>query len=315
MPAQEHHPYYFSDVPKLSKASVLAYHWLLNHVHHLRVPTQLTNQIDACLEEITKIKVRTTISETHIANLQKTKPAAASVCTLLRPLSNHHALLLLDLISARTLISGLLGLKPPQESDLFLSELEKGIYEFLIAKLIKNLLDKIPIDTLSKIQVLETYSISRSEPLNHHSFSSSVLLAIQFDIQFPSHTGQGSILVDLRTAEQAIPFSKPTKNVNLQEGLARVAHLQVPIFAHIGQIPLSLEDVRNLEADDIVILENSSLKLKETGLSGDIQCQIGHEKAGILIGKIFLTQKGKYAIQITDLIPTASTKSTERTLL
>ncbi|MDA0712652.1 MAG: hypothetical protein O2897_01520 [bacterium] len=183
--------------------------------------------------------------------------------------------------------------------DQALSEVEKGIFTYIVIKIIATLKSEKNLLGNNQVQILQT--LQYDDALKHHVDEESILTILNFKLRLEQQTFFFRIIL---TAELITNLAKltPTANHNLQLAKIRAAAVKERIIVEVGQVALKAKDYKTLDIDDIIVLEESDLHLKQLGLKGEVFCKIGESEFGSFTGNLLITPNGRYAVQVKDLI-------------
>lgn len=297
--------FYFSDLPKISKEEMRLNNLFYAHFLFPEQKDQLTKDISHTLQTLLQTSV--TLNLDHIGT-QKGKFYLSTLqnndCITVLSFPPKSGCLFLDMPSelAKTIVYRVLGKEDPiSTNDQEMTEVEQGIFTFVILKLLSLLQPAHQQNPDGQFQVIK---IGQGAPaLTPYLSDESSLVLLNFNGMINQQAFFVKIIV---SPELLQSLTAPVQNSDAQSaitlGIKRAFALNVPVLVEVGQISLPESDFKSLDVDDIIVLETNQLHLKVPGLVGDVHCKIGIQEFGSFAGTLLLTKSGRYAIQVKDLV-------------
>ncbi len=297
--------FYFSDLPKISKEEMRLNNLFYSRFVFPEKKEQLTMDVGTALQ--TLLQTTTTFTLDNIA-LQKTKFYLDSLqnnnCITIITFPPNTGVFFLDMPSefAKTIVYRVLGKEDSVSgNDPEMTEVEQGIFTFVILKLLSALQASQNKDLGGQFQVIKIGQ--GSQTLSSHLSDDASLILVNFKVMINQQIYFLRLIVPPELLQS---LTASVQNIDRQStlklGAKRAFAVQVPIIAEVSQISLHKSDFESLDVDDIIVLETNQVHLKSPGLTGDLHCKIGDQEFGSFKGTLLLTKSGRYAIQVKDLI-------------
>jgi|GEM_PF-5555685 len=181
---------------------------------------------------------------------------------------------------------------PASESDL--TPIEEGIFTFLVSSVIFAI----------KTRFLDGRGLSvRLAPLESEDAgflsSSSHALEMAFQLGPVDKKAEVKLLVEAHPNLLSL-FQKPnTRDLVLGDASMRASQVRIPFCARIGEISLSAGELASLEVDDVIVLDQTGVKLDSDALSGDMICHIGDPTFETVRGRLSSSLTGNYSCEIS----------------
>ncbi len=297
--------FYFSDLPKISKEEMRLNNLFYAHFLFPEKKVQLITDISHVLQTLLQTNVTlyldqivTQKSKFYLNTLQD------SNCVTVLSFPPKIGCFFLDMPSglAKTIVYRVLGKEDPMSTnDQEMTEVEQGIFTFVILKLLSLLQPYKNQDHGGQFQVIKIGQGSEALSPYLPDESSIVLL------NFKGMINQQAFFVTIIISPELLQsLTSPAQNSDAQSaltlGIKRAFALDVPLIAEISQISLHESDFKSLDVDDIIVLETNQVHLKAPGLVGDVHCKIGTQAFASFRGTLLLTKSGRYAIQVKDIV-------------
>ena len=288
-------PFSFSALPKLSSADLQ----MANRIPDLKKILQTDDRLIVGLQNTLQTLTRENISFsfdnlslTQTESYSQISQAGNCFAVLSHPLKNDFIFLETDANLAKNLIYKMLGGDRPSTQTDRLSEVESGLLNFIILKML-NTWQSV---ALKLVELGTSFDIVKK-----YLKPNSSLILLNYKISSASFC---RITMSYELMGEFL--NQPTnRNDDVSIGLRRCAALQIPVVAEVGSVHLKPSELGALDIDDIIVLEDCGAHLKEPGLVGNVQAKIGTPEQGSFKGNILLTKNGRYALQVSNLVATS----------
>ena len=223
------------------------------------------------------------------------------------PPSEHKILIDFDLTLAQRCVDAMLGgAGEDVDSQRELSDIEDGVLSFLLLKILSVLQGEYETEMQLGVQMEKLIRSTATHPFSMLDKQpwACVTLKVFFDV----HIGYCRIYLPLELIQglnNAVPTEGPALERLLrwrEQRLDRVAAVRAPISVRAGQISLSAPDLEQLEAGDIILLENSDITLSNGTLEGQVDSYFGMGLHGLIKGTLMVGESGKYEVAIDQIV-------------
>lgn len=288
-------PYAFADLPKLTKEQVVLANWLCDGLDFLSLSSDLKQDLEQLLKNT--LQVDATIQA--LAPTLATPDMASPNCFATLAIPPHAGTLFLELDPrlVKSVIYKVLGdvTKTP-EDGIKISAAERGIFSFMGLKILQVVQTYIDANLGLRLQWIS---------LGQETKPASPMVCMGFSIQLAELSSFARLWLPKETlgALQKIFVSKTTlpASEKIRVGLRRSLGLNLPLVVELGRVSLKPKEIASLEVEDIIVLEESVVHLKEPGLVGNVMCQLGDPTVGSVKGRLILTKSGRYAVQVLNI--------------
>lgn len=239
------------------------------------------------------------------------------IAVLGMPPEEHKVFLEFDLALASMAVDRALGGKGLEsEGQTPLTEIEQGVFAFLLLKGLSLLRgewgDESPVGL--KLEALRSTPEAIAELINPKQTYFNVAFKFLFELNvgfarlfFPADM-MGSRLLPGASDEGA---AAARRRQYMRECWARLSALRVNMVIEGGNSELSTEDLANLDAGDIILLENSNLSLTEGQLAGSVVARIGSGSHGQLNGQVGTDENGLMQFTVEEIVQMAEPEASE----
>jgi flagellar motor switch protein FliM len=252
------------------------------------------------------------------------EPACLAILGLLP--RAEKVLLEVDLPSAQHAIDKLLGGDAGDvDGQRALSEIEDGVFSFVLLK------------ALSVVQ--ETFGGERQigfkleglhgslAAASAHAAVDDRFVALSFKLFLDQRVGVVRLFVPSSLVESDFSAGWPEDGPARDRLLASYADrkdmvrlLRAPLSVEVGRLALPMADIDGLEADDIVLVEQTDARLvraEDAGddddaplvLSGQVSARIGAGAHGTIIGAVGVGANGRYEVTIDTIVPSGEPRA------
>jgi flagellar motor switch protein FliM len=297
--------FYFSDLPKISKEEVRLNNLFYSNFLFLEQKNQLTTYISSALQTLLQSNVTfhldqivTQKSNFFLGTLQNND------CITVLSFPPKTGCFFLDMPSelAKTIVYRVLGKEDPISSnEQEMTEVEQGIFTFVVLKLLSLLRPPQNQDPHGQFQVIKIGQGTAT--FSPYLSDESSLMVLNFRGMINQQAFFMKIVISPELLQSSTsPGQNSETQLAMTLGLKRAFAMHVPVIAEVSQVSLHESDFKSLDIDDIIVLETNQVHLKTPGLVGDLHCKIGDEGFASFKGSLLLTKTGRYAIQVRDLI-------------
>jgi len=192
----------------------------------------------------------------------------------------HKALIKIDPVLAFVMIDRILGGEGEVAVNRFaLTEAEQGVLSYLILKFLAQIYERSTPEKQVHFR-FEGFRFS-SQELQGLIAEGTALVFLHFEAVVGKKTGMIQVILPDPFLTQALlqPFarvaSSPQEKEAQKRRQVRIAHIQAPVWAEIGQASLSPREISGLERGDVVLLDQSLATLKEGHVGGRATLRVG----------------------------------------
>jgi flagellar motor switch protein FliM len=311
-------PYLFSDAPKLTRAEAQLANSLFAYLGMSPFKAQIKDDVFGVLKELTRAKGSYALDNVEFISpntYEKLLQNGCCIAAMAMPPKAGFFFVDLDTSLAKELVYRVLGKDSlPVSVGQTLSEVEQGIFSFVLLKILDTLQHAVDGDQIGQFQLLELGS--NFETIASYCSKDDALALLNFKFKLEDQESYFRIVISpelIHSLSSSLQKNNEGAGAISQLGLRRSGALQIPIVVELGHVSLQPADVDALEVDDIIVLEGSDVHLKEPGLVGNVRCQIGSEEYGSFKGGLLLTKNGRYAVSVSDIVA-ASEPAAQATL-
>lgn len=218
-----------------------------------------------------------------------------------------RAILEVDLTIAQQAIERMLGGSSEDvDGTRPLSEIEEGVLAFLFLKVLR--LAQEDFGTENSLGLKLEGICSDLEALKARVDVEQEWVALSFKLFFDVAVGycrvylpKSLIVRDLQPArpEPGPALSRWLRSIAARAG--RVAALKTELCIEVGRIGLALPDLEQLEAEDIILIENPDVRLTDGVLGGRVSAHVGRGERGLIHGTLMLGENGLYEVAIDEI--------------
>jgi type III secretion system YscQ/HrcQ family protein len=316
----------WSNLPRHTRSSVRLMNALLAHLPQTPFERDFKAKLRAALEPSLHADFDiwlTTIEAMNgdVVGRRLADPCCAAVIGLVG--GGHKALLEVDLQTAQTTIDRLLsGDGSDVDHSRALSEIEEGVFSFVLLKILAV--------------VHETFGGERQWALkleglcgSHEAIRTRFELegdfaVLEFKVFIDSHVGVVRLFLPAAVVDADFSPGWPSPGPALDRLLLSYADrkemvrlLRASLRVEVGRLSLPMNDLDGLEADDIILLEQTDARLvREEGdddapssLSGQVSCFVGDGAHGSILGSLAVGPQGRYEVAIETIVPQGSPRA------
>ena len=214
-------------------------------------------------------------------------------------------LLEVDANLASFLVERLLGADAQTlPSPKSLSEIEQGVLQYLILQLLAHIYRLCGNDSRVHFRfekfLFSAKSVKEIVPLEANAFILNLKISIGKSSGFVRLVFPSPLVEKLYLGIEAKGEARQAEYQYLLSRLTEFGHIEFPIWAEGGRVTITAGDIENLETGDVIVLEDTSLKLDEKGLSGKTVLRAGDGTHGGFISEISADPK-KIHCRIVDV--------------
>jgi flagellar motor switch protein FliM len=305
-------------LPKLTRQQVQVTNALLCHLPQTPFESGFKDKLKEALEPIVHGDVELYFDGVRPlapGELQRVLAEPTCVAILGMPPRTEKALVEVDLTLAQHAIDKLLGGNAEDtDNQRPLSEIEDGVFSYVLLKVVQQLQGDVAADrdvTLKLEGVHGTFASLRERFDVDGSF-----LCLSFRVFVDVKVGFARVFLPEALVRDAFPDEPPTEGAPLQRWLRRLKErvdvvrlLSAPLVVEVGRISLQITDVESLEVEDIILVEQTEVRIEGGGdgepgtLTGRVQCRLGDGHRGVIAGNVVLGESGRYEVAIETITP------------
>lgn len=241
------------------------------------------------------------------------EPCCAAVVGL--PPRAEKALLEVDLTLAQLAIDKLLG-GAAEAADVQrpLSEIEDGVFSFILLKVLGLFQSEAADDGASALKLEGLYGSLND--LKERFIVDDSYVVVSVKLRFAGKKGYARLFLPEALISDVYAPGPPTEGPALERAVQRtlqridlVRAFKAALVVEVGRISFSMGDLEALEVEDIILIEETELRLESTGeeeagvVSGRAACRIGDGHCNSLQGVVSLGEGGRYQIEIEGIAP------------
>jgi type III secretion system YscQ/HrcQ family protein len=309
--------YPWHQLPKVSRVQARVVNTLLTHLPQTPFQKGFKEKLRATLEPLVHADVDFWLDSVSVlegGDLRKVigHPTALALIGLVpKP---EKILLEVDLSIAQLCIDRLLGGEATDvDAQRPLSEIEEGIFGFVMLKCLSLVQETMG----GEMQLgLKMEALSGSlDMLADRFFVDARYVALHFKLFFDATMGTMRIFVPASLIETAFSSTAPSPGPALNRWLLAqherrelIRLMKTPLAVEVGRLQLSMADIEGLGVDDIIVVEQTELKLSpgdeetEPTLYGSVQLRVGGGAHGVVVGSLDVSERGRYQVCVESLM-------------
>ena len=245
------------------------------------------------------------VTQEKLGNFCKKLPAPALVMVLDMPPREKKILVDVDTNLAAFFIDRLLGgdlesFPIPKE----LSDIEQGVLQYLTLQILAHIYRLCGQD--SRVHFRFEKFIFKAEELldviatEDTAFVLTVKLTIGKNDGFVRLALPSPLIEELYLNVEAKGETREAERKYLFNQLREFDHIKTSLWGEAGSSTLSVEDLKNLEAGDVIIFDQSNLKLDNTHLTGQVILRAGNGRHGGFVSEVEVDTK-KVKCRLVDI--------------
>jgi flagellar motor switch protein FliM len=253
----------------------------------------------------------TTVAAGDLPRVLATPMCTAVVGLVPRP---QKALLEVDLTVAQACIDRILG-GNAEDVDVQrpLSEIEDGVFSFVLLKALALVQQTFGGERQIALR-LESV-VGDVETLRMRADVDGAWVCLSFKLFFDLKVGYFRIYLPHDLVREELPAIVPDGGPAQERFLRRlldradlVRPLRAPLTVEVGRLSLAMSDLEALDVDDIILVEQSDVRLRVADddtpvVDGVVTCRVGRGEHGVIGGRVVLGETGRYEVVIETLTP------------
>ncbi len=306
--------YRMQDLPRLTREQVRAINALLCHLPQTPFEHDFKKRLRDALAQLLHADVDVWFDGVRALAQGELKrvlaePTCAAVIGL--PPRTDKALLEVDLPLAQRAIDKLLGGSAEDvDGQRPLSEIEDGVFSFILLKVLHLVAGDVEESQLGvRLEAMHGTLASLKERFP----ASDPCLCMSFKVFFNKQVGFARLYVPMALMSEALTGAPPSSGPAQERALARqlerldlIRMVMTPVVVEVGRIALPVADIEALDTEDIILVEESELRLEPgdpPALSGRAQARVGDGGHGVLTGSVVVGERGRYELQLEAIAP------------
>lgn len=303
--------YKFSGLPRLTRAQVDTQNALLSFLPSTIFENGFKEKLREALEPIVRADLDFWLDDVRVieqADLSRTFARPSCIAVLGLEPRPHKILVETDLtISQRAIDRMLGGNADDTDAQRSLSDIESGVFSFLILKVL-SLLQQEEADPRQLSLRLDGLFGALDEARERLP-QEQRWVVLPFKLFFDIAVGYCRVLIPESLIQSDVaaptPSAGPARDRQLRalaSRIGRVATLRRDLVIEVGRISLGVSDLDGLEEEDIILVEGGDLSLQGGALGGVAQARVGDGRHGLLQGDLTIGQEGRYEFAITSML-------------
>lgn len=311
----------FTNLPRLSRQHVQVMNALLAHLPQTPFERGFKDRLRAALEPALHADLDIWLTGVDVVagdalGQRLADPCCAAIIGLAG--RTERCLLEVDLATAQASIDRLLGGDGADvDQTRPLSEIEEGVFSFVLLKLLSVLHETFGSERQwgLKLEGLHgTLDAVRDRFAMDEDFA-----VVSFKVFIDSAVGVARFYLPASLVQTEFSPSWPSGGPALERLLYSYADrkelvrlLRTTLRVEVGRLSLAMNDLDGLEADDIVLVEQTDARIVRDDaddheapsyLSGQVSCHVGDGTHGTLLGSVAVGAGGRYEVAIDNIVP------------
>jgi flagellar motor switch protein FliM len=311
----------WANLPRLTRQSVSVMNALLAHLPQTPFERGFKDRLRGALEPALHADLDVWLTGIDVVpgaaiGQRLADPCCAAVIGLAG--RGEKCLLEVDLASAQTAIDRLLGGDGADvDQSRALSEIEEGVFTFVLLKLLAVLHETFGGERQWGLKLEGLHG--SLEALQGRIALDDDFAVLGFKLFVDSHVGLARFYLPASLVRTEFAPTWPSAGPALERLLFSYADrkelvrlLRAPLRVEVGRLSLAMNDLDGLEADDIVLVEQTDARIVRDDpedddvpsyLSGQVTCHIGDGAHGSIIGNVAVGAGGRYEVAIESIVP------------
>lgn len=321
-------------LPRISRQQIQVTNALLCHLPQTAFESGFKEKLKAVLEPLVHADVDVWFDGVRaLADNELRQVLAEPTCAAIvgLPPRTEKALLEVDLSIAQLAIDKLLGGNAEDaDTQRPLSEIEDGVFSYVLLKVLQLLQEDGGNERSVQLKLEGVHgtlaSLADRFPVDGR------YVCLSFKLFFDVKVGFARLYLPESFVHETFPDAPPVDGPALQRWLKRmkdrmelVSLLKAPLIVEVGRIGLQMADVEALDVDDIILVEETEVRIEgftqggrdDDGaeaspgrLVGRVQSRIGDGHRGIITGNVVVGDAtGRYEVQIEAISPTGEPRA------
>jgi type III secretion system YscQ/HrcQ family protein len=317
----------WSDLRRLSRVQARVVNMLLAHFPQTPFERGFKERLRDALEPILHADLDFWLDDVSVVERGElgrivAEPACLAIVGLVP--RSEKILLEVDLPSAQHAIDKLLGGDAGDvDAQRALSEIEDGVFSFVLLKALSVVHETFGGERQIAMKLEALYG--SLDAVSGHIAADERFVALSFKVFIDQRVGVARLFLPATLVESDFapgwPDEGPARDRLLASYAARkgmVRLLRAPLVIEVGRLSLPMADIDNLEADDIVLVEQTDARLVRTGdedddaapvLTGQVMARVGAGAHGTLLGPIGVGANGCYEVTIDTIVPSGEPRA------
>lgn len=312
--------YRLQDLPRLTREQVRATNALLCHLPQTPFEQGFKARLREVLAQLVHADVDIWFEGVQALGQGELKrvlaePTCAFIIGL--PPRTDKALLEVDLPIAQMAIDKLLGgTAEDVDGQRPLSEIEDGVFSFILLKALHLIAGDVEETQLGvRLEAMHGTLASLKERFP----TSDACVCLSFKVFFNQKVGYARLYLPTALMSEVLTEAPPSPGPARERALARMLErldlirlVTTPMVVEVGRIALPVADVEALDTEDIILVEESELRLEPGDpptLTGRAQGRVGDGTHGVLTGNLVVGDRGRYELQLEAISPVGEPRS------
>jgi flagellar motor switch protein FliN len=307
-------------LPRMSRRQVQVTNALLCHLPQTPFESGFKDRLKEMLEPLVHADIDVWFEGVRaLAPGELKQVLAEPTCAVVlgMPPRTEKGLLEVDLTLAQQAIDKLLGGNAEDtDGQRPLSEIEDGVFSYVLLRVLQLMQEEVGAE---REVTLKLEGVHGTLPALAERFPvEESYLCLSFRLFFDVKVGYARVYLPEALVQDAFPETPPADGPGLSRWLRRLRErvdivrlLSAPLVAEVGRIGLQITDVEALEVEDIILVEDTEVRIEgaaggEGGgtLTGRIHCRVGDGHRGVIVGNVLVGEAGRYEVQIEAITPT-----------
>ena len=311
-------------LPRLTRQQIQVTNALLCHLSQTAFEQGFKEKLKGALEPLVHADVDVWFDGVRsIADRELRQVLAEPTCAAIigLPPRTEKGLLEVDLAIAQQAIDKLLGGTAEEtDSQRPLSEIEDGVFSYVLLRVLALLQEEAGAERQVTLKLEGVHgtvaSLAERFPVDQR------FVCLSFKLFFDVKVGYCRLYLPESVVQETFPEAPPTHGPAQDRWLRRVSDrigavslLRAPLIVEVGRIGLQMADVEALDVQDIILLEETEVRLQaETTttesdqgmaahLTGRVQARIGAGHRGVIGGAVVVGEGGRYEVHIEQISP------------
>lgn len=185
-----------------------------------------------------------------------------------------------------------------------LSEIEQGVLQYLVLQLLAHIYRLCGNDTRVHFRfekfLFNAKSVKEIVPLHSSAFILNLKISVGGSSGFVRLVFPSPLVEKLYLGVEAKGEARQAEYQYLLNRLTEFDHIKFPLWADAGRATITAGDIEGLETGDVIVLEDTSLKLDDKGIGGKVVLRAGNGAHGGFISEITADSK-KIHCRIVDI--------------
>ena len=306
--------YKFSGLPKLTREQVRVLNAMMGYLPSSPFEADFKDKLREVLEPLVHADIDLwldTVSVVPPGGLEGhlCSPTCVAAVGLLP--TAHTMLVEIDLTVAQQAVDKMLGGDAEDvDGQRPLSEIEEGVFSFILLRALELAQQGFGTEHQLALKLNGVYG--RYDALAARISEQTAWTCVSYKLFFDIAVGFVRLYVPNEIVSETLArpqhLEGPAQSRALRrlgETAPRIGALKVALQIEVGRIPFAYQDLAGLDAGDIILIEDPTVRLVGEALDGQVRAHVGLGNYGTVQGTLMVGETGTYEVAIDQILAVA----------